>query len=75
MACVAMVKRDERNSKFCNSVQGEKRGASDSEGCRRRILIREPGSLDSTVRPNYSSDLEDNFSRLWGDSPNMNSTR
>lgn len=24
MACVAMVKRDERNSKFCNSVEGKK---------------------------------------------------
>lgn len=56
MACVAMVKGDERNGKFCNAVKKKKRkkrmknrGESDSEGCRRRTLIREPRSLDSTV--------------------------
>lgn len=45
MACVAMVKRDERNSKFCNSVEG----GGFSDGCWRRILIRELRSLDSAV--------------------------
>lgn len=61
MTRVAMVRRDERNSKFCNVVEkGEHESCKAAGG---EPYQSETVSLESTVgvRLNYSSDLEDSL--------------
>lgn len=61
MTHVAMVKLDERNSKFCSAVEKEEReswGAGKGEPYQKRDA---KSGLHCLVRLNYSSDLEDSL--------------